>query len=199
VAPAADAKKPADAPAAPVSAKPKTLIVEDEPAAGDKPAAEKAPEPPKADWKLEAPKDHALDPADLGALEKSFKGAGLDQAKAQALLNEHAALQKSQVERAYTVWHDQAMKDPEIGGEKMPATLTNVKRAMGLLCTAEERKVIANSAFANNPIFLRVMNRAAALIPQEDGTKIVGAQPVGKQMPSTVAGAVDLMYGHLRK
>ena len=90
------------------------------------------------------------------------------------------------------------MKDPEIGGEKMPTTLVNVKRAMGALCTAEERKAIANSAFANNPIFLRVMNRAAALIPAEDKTVAAG-QPVGKQMPTNSAEAANLMYGHLRK
>jgi len=191
------ADKPADAPAAP--ARPKTLIVEDEPAAAEKPA-DKAAEPAKveevkpADWKLEAPKDAGLDPADVAALDKSFKSVGLDKTKAQALLNEHAAMQKAQVNRAYEVWHDEAMKDPEIGGEKMTATLANVKRALGAFATTDERKAIANSPFANNPLFLRILNRAAAALPTEDATKVVGGQPVGKQMPTNLQEAINLMY-----
>lgn len=203
-APAAQSGKPADpAPAkvepkasdAPAAPKPKTLIVEDDAPAADAKPTDKAAEPAKpADWSLELPKDSNFSAEDVAAYDKSFKAAGLTKDAAQRLLTDQASMRKAEVSRAYEVWHDQAMKDPEIGGEKMPATLANVKRAMGAIFTPEERKAIANSPFANNPLFLRGMNRAAALIPVEDVVKAVGGQPVGKQMPQNSQEAARLMY-----
>lgn len=205
-----DAAKPAATPAAPAApaaaapaktdapAAPKRLIAD---APADAPKADAAPakaaEAKPADWTLEAPKDSILTKDELGGLESYAKSSGLDKAKAEALAKTIHEQRAAEVGRTNDLWYSQSMSDPEIGGDKMPATVANVQRALAAYATPDERKAIANSPFANNPLFLRILNRAAGGLPSEDKI-IAGGAPAAGGMPTDAAGAIAAIYGKRR-
>ena len=185
----------------PVTA-PKRLIVESvaktEPAKAE-PVKEIAKEVPKpAEWKLEAPKDSLLSQGEIVALEAKAKSLGFSRENAQALLHHRAEQVKADIQHTNDLWYDQSMADPEIGGSKMPATQANVQKALAAFATADERKAIASSPFANNPLFLRILNRAAAGLPSED---VVHASHASTQSdyPTDPSSAALYMYGRTKR
>lgn len=177
-APAAPKRLITDAPA-PTAEAPKTETVK----------ADAAP----ADWKVEAPKDTLLSTHELSSVEAYAKKAGLTKDQAQGFVNEQHQLKQAEISRTNDLWYDQSNADPEIGGAKMPATVANVQKALGAFATAEERKSITNSPFANNPLFLRIMNRVAASLPKEDQT-VPGASMSQNTAPTTHEEAARRMY-----
>lgn len=194
-APAAPVAKAPEAAAAPVA--PRRLIMDAEAPKAEATTA-KAPEAAKpADWTLEIPKDSLLTKDEFAGLETYAKGAGLDKDKATALAKTIAEQRTAEVSRTNDLWYTQSMSDPEIGGEKMPATVANVQRALAAYATPDERKAIANSPFANNPLFLRILNRAASGVPTEDKIIAGGTSGAGG-MPTDSAGAIAAIYGKRR-
>lgn len=161
--------------------------------------AEVVAEAAKADaaaWELKAPEGSDLPAEAVKAAETFAKENGLTQAQAEKILARDIAgrtasleSQKADIAKTGDVWLEEAKKHPEIGGDKLPAAVANAKRAMQAMCTAEERQAIANSPFANNPMFIAIMNRAAGFLPAED-TIHTGAGAV------TETNAARIMYGN---
>jgi len=193
--PAADA-------VAPAAIAPKRLIV-DEPVKADiaktEPAKEVAKEAPKvAEWKLEIPKDSLVSQGEVTALEAKAKTLGISQENAQAILLHRTEQVKAEIQRTNDLWYDQSMADPEIGGAKMPVTQANVQKALAAYATADERKAIASSPFANNPLFLRILNRAAAGLPSEDRVHVSQAL-TQSEYPTDPTSAAQYMYGRTKR
>lgn len=190
----------ASEPAAAVPAvAPKRLIVDApakvDPAAKVEPAKEAAK---PAEWKLEAPKDSMVSQGEVAALEAKAKSLGFSRENAQALLQHRAEQVRADIQQTNDLWYDQSMADPEIGGAKMPATQANVQKALSAFATADERKAIAGSPFANNPLFLRILNRAAASLPSED-TVHVSHAATQSDYPTDAASAAQYMYGRNKR
>lgn len=197
VVPAAVAEPVKSAEPAPVVAAPKRLITDD--AAPVVPAKPAEPvKPVVADWKLEAPKDSPVSAHEITALEAQAKKLGLPKEQAESFVAFRAEQIQAEVSRTNDAWFEQSMADTEIGGDKMPATMVNVKKSMAALLTPEERKAVANSPFANNTMFLRLMNRAAAFLPTEDKTAI-SATPGSSSYPTNPDEAAKAMYGRYNK
>lgn len=188
---AAEPAKPAAA--APVDTAPKRLITE-APAVAPKAEEPKAAAPVATDWTLDAPADGPVSATEIKALESQAKKLGLSKDQAQAFVSFRAEQTKADIGRTNDLWYEQSHADPEIGGTKMPATVANVQKALGAWATPEERKAIANSPFANNPLFLRILNRAAAALPREDVVH-TGQAPSTSAYPKTQAEAAKLLYG----
>lgn len=191
-APAVEAKAPEKA--ADATPAPKRLITDPDAKKPDAPAA-KAEEPKPGDWKLEAPKDSVVSAAEFTALEAEAKKLGLPKEQAQAIAAFRDSQARAEISRTNDLWFDQSMADTEIGGDKMPATQANVQKALTAWATPAERAAIANSPFANNPLFLRILNRASQALGREDLTGR-GAPPAkaGPQMPTNAADAARTMY-----
>ena len=189
---AADAKAAETAAAAAKATEgPKRLISFDE--AATKTEAAKTEVTP-ADWKLELPKDAPIGAPEFEAMIAKAKSLNLSKDQANAMVETRIAHQKAETNRVNDAWHAEAMADSEIGGDKMPAVLARTKQVLMAIATPAERKAIADSPFANNPLFLRMMNRAHALLPVEDTVHSGQPPAVGKQYPRNQAEAAAAMY-----
>lgn len=134
---------------------------------------------PPATITLKGAEGQTIDDATLRAVETFAKDAGLSQAQAEKILAREVAgrtasetawkeSQKAEVAKVGDTWRAEAEKHPEIGGDKLPAAIESAKRALAAYATPEERKAIADSPFANNPMFIAIMSRAAKGLPAED-------------------------------
>lgn len=202
VTPAADVAKQAPAAgekAADATPAPKRLITDPDAKAPEVVPA-KAEEPKPGDWKLEAPKDSVVSAQEFTALEAEAKKLGLPKEQAQAIAVFRDAQAKAEITRTNDLWFDQSMADTEIGGDKMPATKANVQQALAAWATPAERAAIANSPFANNPLFLRILNRASQALPKEDAVGRGTPTPKsGPQMPTNPTEAANLLYPQFRR
>ncbi len=133
-------------------------------------------------------------------IEAFAKDAGISQAAAEKLLAREAAqaetrtaAQAKEVEAVGNTWLEQAKAHPEIGGDKLDAAVANAKRALGAWATPEERRAIAESPFANNPLFLAILNRAAKALPTEDTIHSAAGSAAAAQ-PKTAGDAARALY-----
>ncbi len=205
VAPTIAAAAPA-APAAPAEPAAKAGLLAETPAA---PAVADAKPAAVADAKpveitLKAPEGQTIDDATLRAVESFAKDAGLSQKQAEAILARETkgrseaetawkAAQTAEVSKVADTWRAEAEKHPEIGGDKLPAAIEGAKRALAAYATPEERKAIADSPFANNPMFIAIMSRAAKGLPAEDKVH-AGAASGGKSHETDPVNVLYPMY-----
>ncbi len=136
---------------------------------------------------LQAPEGVEIADADLSALtafatENKLSQAQADKMLAREIAGRTAATEatKAQAESLGQQWMDEAKAHPEIGGEKLTAALANAQRALSVYATAEERAAIAASPFANNPMFIAIMSRAAKGLA-EDGVPL-GSSPAATKV-----------------
>lgn len=171
------------------------LLVEDskpsEVIATDAAKTETKVDAPVTEWALKAPEGATITETDLKGVESFAKANGLTQAQAEKILARDMSFrtaaeqaQKAEVDAVGDTWLKQAQEHPEIGGKNLDAAVANAKRVLQAIATPEERKAIAESPFANNPMFLAMMNRAAKLLPQED---TVHASAGSQQAPLNAA------------
>lgn len=204
VAAATPAAAPVAAPAA--DAKPTRLLGEDPAKAAEPVKVEAKAEAPKpADWSLKAPEGQTWDESTAATakeVEAFAKAEGLTQAQAEKFLARESAAaeartvaQTKDIEAVGQTWLKQAQEHPEIGGKNLDGAVANAKRALAAWATPEERKAIADSPFANNPLFLAILNRAAKALPAEDTIHAGGAHGA----PRGPINPAEIMYGHLNK
>ncbi len=185
------AADPAPAPAADPAAK--VEQAKTEAAKVDDPAA----------WKLEAPKDTAVDAADLTAVETFAKEKGFSKEQAQALLQrdlaakaEQTKAQQAMVDGLADRYATEVEKHPTFGGANLPQTIENAKRALVALTSPEERKQIVASPLGNHPLLISILNRAAALM-REDRAVVANAAPAAQV--DGMAAAAQALYGSRAK
>lgn len=193
-----------------VAAKPGEAVVAAAPAAGlladttakiEAAPADKAVEAPKTDWKLTAPEGVTLAAEDIGAIEAFAKENGLSQAQAEKVLARDVAsratadaARETQATTIGETWRQETEAHPEIGGAKLPAAIEAAKRALAVGWTPEERKAIADSPFANNPMFIAGLSRLAAHLKSEDGVPSGGSASHAAE-----TNPAKIMYPHLYK
>ncbi len=158
--------------AAPVSAisqaladAPKETAAPPPPAEGDKkPADAKKPEGEKAAaLELKVPEGFEADATALDSFKATAAELGLDTPKAQKLFDQYVALETARnaaSEKAYAdqdaKWAAELKADPEIGGAKLPATIQQVRGAVGYL-GKDFAQLLAGTGFGNHPVIVKAL------------------------------------------
>jgi hypothetical protein len=153
--------------------------------------AEKAPDPldkvpDDGKYALTMPEGVKVDQELLDELSPEFKAAGLTSRQAQALTDKFIAKQteraKAQGEtwaNTVTGWVDAAKNDPEIGGPKWDASVSDARRAVNTLGTPALRDYLEASGGGNHPELIRFMAKVGATI-KEDNPAAGGAGGTGR-------------------
>lgn len=132
-------------------------------------------------YELKAPDGAPLSADDVKAIQTFAVENGLTKAQAEKVLAREVAgraaaktAQEAEVTKVAETWRAQAEKQ---FGAKLDATVADAKRALLAFASADERKAIASSPFANNPMFLGILARAAQALPVEDTAHLSTATP----------------------
>lgn len=154
-------------------------------------SAEAKPADKAGEWSLKLPEGAQFADKSLKAVETFAKEHGLSQPQAEKLLGwqikdhgDRTAAQAAEVAQVGTQWLEAAKADTEIGGAKFEETQQNVKRAMMAVLSEADRKAVSDSPFANNPVWLKAMNKVAALLPSEDSIFKTHQVPGDTRSPS---------------
>lgn len=197
----APAAAPAPAPAAAPTAAPA-------PAPVDPAAAPAAPVAAPVELKLTLPEKTTLKQADVDAVLATAKNLGLNQAQADALLNERhssalgaiAAIQEG-FKAQQTAWVETIKKDPELGGtpEEITAKAEQAKIGLGRLMYPNELAEFEANGFGNFPPLLRVGLRhfqSSVRSPE-----LVGGSPVTAPQEPEVSDKAfaQALYGDKKK
>lgn len=187
-APPAAAPAPAGAPAAPPS------ILD--PAAPEQPAtADTSAVPETYEFKPQEidGKPAEFDAGALDALRPIAKEAGLTQAQFQAVAEHGSKIIADKIAASQTAgeaagveafkgmvagWGAETKADPEMGGDKFPATLANVRKAINALGTPGLEKALVLTGAGNHPEMIRFLSRVGAA--GGDPTTLTTGKPVGK-------------------
>jgi hypothetical protein len=170
-APAPAAPAPAAAATAPVPvADPAAVATPAAPAptepAAAAPAVVASPDPaaPPAELKLELKQGAPLTDADVKEVTDLAKTLGLTQAQAQTMLDQRATAAEKTLSGIQTsfqatraTWRDQALKDPELGGDAttFPRNMEFAKQGLANLVTASEMAELEKAGFGDFPPLLR--------------------------------------------
>ena len=167
---------------------------------GEKPAeAAQANVVPEA-YEFKAPeidgKPVEVDAEGLSAFQAAAKEAGLTQAQFQALGEHGARVVAQQIARAqsepYKLWHDtqrawqdEVKADPDIGGAKLPESLSFSARAIDALGGDALRQALNITGAGNNPAIVRAMVRMGRMMADPSslsvGKPAAGARPVNAE------------------
>lgn len=124
---------------------------------------------------LKAPEGKEFDSEALSAFSESAKEAGLSGEAAQKMLDKLApvleARQLQQIEATRTSWATAAKADKEIGGDKLPESLSTAKRALDQFGTPALRELLDSTGLGNHPEVIRAFARAGKAISED---KVVG-------------------------
>lgn len=154
-----------------------------------------------ADFKV--PEGFTLDKVVAEEAGKLFKGMNLTQEQGQDLVDFYVNKTKEAAEAPFKLWSETQKKwveeikaDPELGG-KLDQVRATVARAIDGLgdpkLASEFREAMDYTGAGNNPAFIRVFSKLAALVTE--GTPIKPGQPV--QLKSAPKSAAQAMYPNL--
>lgn len=144
--------------------------------------ADKAPEAYEA---FTLPDGMALDDATLAIATPVFRDAGLDQAKAQKLVDVYVQLQQAAAEqqtanflKVKSDWVAEIKADPEFGNERLPQTLGAAKAIIAKFGDKELLSDLREWGWSNHPGLLRMLAKInARLSPDTLVTADAAAQP----------------------
>ena len=168
--------RPADAPS-PVPVVDQTALGASPAPRDPKPAApqetpEATPAPVYTDFKL--PQGTSVDQAALKAATDLFKEARLPQEQAQkfidlAVSREQAAAQKGV--QAFTdlqnQWVSEIKADPDIGGDKLDASLASAARAIDRLAVPGLREALNLTGAGNHPAIVKAFVRLGQMVSED--------------------------------
>lgn len=125
---------------------------------------------------------------DKAAVETFTKLAGelkLDSAGAQKVVDLYAGLQtqaqkaaEAQFAAADKAWAETIKKDPEIGGEKLSASLENARRAVHKFGGPDLAKALDAMGIGNHPVLVKAFAKVGAAMAED---RIAGATTGGAE------------------
>lgn len=135
---------------------------------GSNAVAEGAPE---SYAEFTAPEGKAFDAAVIEQFSAMAKELNLSQDKAQLVLDKMAPViaqrQAEQIEAVRNQWADDTRADKEIGGDRLPETLSVARKAIESTATPELRKLLDESGFGNHPEVIRHFYKVGKAISQD--------------------------------
>jgi hypothetical protein len=154
--------------------------------------AETKPDAKSAPIELKLPEGFEADKAALEGFKATASELGLDTAKAQKLFDQYVAIEKARTEAAEKAfvaqdakWKAELEADPDLGGEKLKATVTNVHSALKWLGPGVG-KLIAQSGLGNHPELVRAFVKLGRGVA-DDSIKGTSAPGAGKSEPKSDA------------
>lgn len=158
-----------------------------------------------SDYEVKFADGTPLDPKVDGAkIVAHLKAQGFTTEQAKAHLEHLQEISKGLVDRqqqflADTVkkWGDDVKADKELGGDKLPVTQANIKRAMDRFAPEGSvfRTLVNDSGYGNHPEFVRVFN-AIGRAMAEDKT-LLGGNATGGGEKGKKSDA-DVIYGETK-
>lgn len=161
---------------------------------------------PEAYADFTAPEGFEIDPTALAEATPIFKELGLDQAKAQKLVDFYAKQSQQAAEAPMKLWQDtqkdwvdSIKADPEIGGklDTVRATVAKVIDSLGPELAADFRQAMDFTGAGNNPAFVKVMFKLAAQLTE--GGFVRGGNPSagGQGNQGRPTSAAQALYPNL--
>ncbi len=139
------------------------------------------------------PKGATVDPEALKAASTLFADSGLSQEQAQKFVDLAVSREKAQAEaglRAFvdlqTKWVSEIKADPEIGGDRLQATIASAARAIDRLAVPGLREALDLTGAGNNPAIVRAFARIGQLISEDRFRPGNGAPPAAAKSPAEV-------------
>lgn len=147
---------------------------------GNAPPALAVPE----SYQLSVPENLGLEESDLTMLQGDMRGMGLSNEQANGVLAMAAKNQQAALER-YSMqvegWKDATRSDPEIGGDKLDATVRYAMSALGSFDTdGKILDMLVQSGYANNPDVIRLLSRMGKALGEDVA---VTGRGQGNQVP----------------
>lgn len=149
-------------------------------------AAPAAPAVPEK-YELKMPENTRLSPEYVDKVSLYAKEKQLSNAQAQELLNREAAAvdgyynQHVQLfEKTVETWKQDAMKDPEIGGDGFTKNVELAHRALEKFSTPAFKETLEATGYGNHPELIRIFARIGKLMA-EDRMVVPGAQTGGSK------------------
>lgn len=137
----------------------------------DAPAA--ASEAPEAYEPFDLGDGFTLPDAQIAGFSATAKELGLSQEKAQKMMTQFAAMQKSlnqDVARdAATKWQEQVQSDPELGGQHFKENIATANRAVKQFASPELVGLLNSSGLGNHPEIVRLFVKVGKAISQDKG------------------------------
>ncbi len=153
--------------------------------------------PEKYDLKM--PEGSPLKPEYLEKISSYAKEKKLSNDQAQELLQQQHSVvdeflkqQVTEFEQTASAWKEQAMKDPEIGGEAFTKNVELAHRALEQFGTPQFRAELSATGYGNHPELVRIFARIGKKMA-DDKMVVPGAQTGGNRSYE------DVFYGDKNK
>ena len=151
-----------------------------------------APEAPTyTDFTL--PDGVTVDGESLKAASALFADSGLSQEQAQKFIDLAASREKTHAEasvRAFvdlqTKWISEIKADPEIGGDKLQASIASAARAIDRLAIPGLKEALDLTGAGNNPAIVKAFARIGQMIAEDRFRPGNGAPPAAQRSPAEV-------------
>ncbi len=147
---------------------------EGKPGEGDKAKEGEGAEPPAEYADFTAPEGVTLDGEVSGDLKSLAKELKLSQEQAQKIADlgvklqqRSAQAQTEAVAQARSKWAADAKVDKEIGGDKLPETLSIARKALDAFGSPELRTLLTASGLGSHPEVIRLLARAGKAISED--------------------------------
>ena len=147
--------------------------------------------PTYSDFKL--PEGATVDSDSLKAASTLFADSGLSQEQAQKFIDLAVSREKAQAEsglRAFVDlqnrWVSEIKADPDIGGERLQATIASATRAIDRLAIPGLREALDLTGAGNNPAVVKAFARIGQMIGEDRFRPGNGAPPVAPRSPAEV-------------
>jgi hypothetical protein len=147
--------------------------------------------PTYRDFKL--PEGATVDDDSLKSASTLFADSGLSQEQAQKFIDLAVSREKAQAEsglRAFVdlqnKWVSEIKADPDIGGERLQATIASATRAIDRLAIPGLREALDLTGAGNNPAIVKAFARIGQLIAEDRFRPGNGAPPVAPRSPAEV-------------
>lgn len=161
-----------------VQAQPTDTLLTDATTEGTTPAVEAEPKAEEATAKVEAPESYEfvmpegveIDEQAAGEFSEIAKELKLPQDQAQKLVDLYAKRVQGQLEtHKATVesWATAVKADKEIGGDKLPESLSTARKAVETFGTPELKNLLNTTGLGNHPEFVKLMYRAGKAISED--------------------------------
>jgi hypothetical protein len=139
------------------------------------------------------PEGVTLDSELLKAASTLFSDSGLSQEQAQKFVDLAVSREKAQAEaslRAFVdlqaKWVSEIKADPEIGGDRLEATIASAARAIDRLAIPGLREALDLTGGGNNPAIVRAFARIGQMISEDRFRPGNGVPPTAARSPAEV-------------
>ena len=142
---------------------------------------------------FELPEGAAVDGESLKVASALFADSGLSQEQAQKFIDLAVSREKAQAEaglRAFVdlqnKWVSEIKADPDVGGQRLQATIASATRAIDRLAIPGLREALDLTGAGNNPAIVKAFARIGQMISEDRFRPGNGAPPVAPRSPAEV-------------